>query len=302
MSIPIVSSQPDQLPAKATQAAVRRAFEQMAAGRAVQPLQVVTDIPGGGDVIAYQAVLADEGVYAVKVSPYLPQAEGSAIVTAWTLLLSLRTGEPLLLIDSKALTAERTAATTALAVDLLARPDARRLAVIGLGQVGRAHLRHAQAVRGFDDIRVWAPNATRWDGAGALAPSAQAAIEGADVVLLCTSAAEPVIDVSTLAPGTLVTSISTNAPLAHEIDPAALTDLDVYADYRPAAFAAGGEMRIATRDLGYAQADIRGDLAGLLSGSSPAPTGDRVVFFRSVGLGIEDAAVALAALQQKEQS
>ncbi|MEI2785258.1 MAG: hypothetical protein V9E82_06090 [Candidatus Nanopelagicales bacterium] len=137
MSIPIVSSQPDQLPAKATQAAVRRAFEQMAAGRAVQPLQVVTDIPGGGDVIAYQAVLADEGVYAVKVSPYLPQAEGSAIVTAWTLLLSLRTGEPLLLIDSKALTAERTAATTALAVDLLARPDARRLAVIGLGQVGQ---------------------------------------------------------------------------------------------------------------------------------------------------------------------
>ncbi len=64
----------------------------MAAGRVVQPLQVVTDIPGGGDVIAYQAVLADEGVYAVKVSPYLPQADGSAIETAWTLLLSLRTG------------------------------------------------------------------------------------------------------------------------------------------------------------------------------------------------------------------
>ena len=302
MSIPIVPSQADPLPAAATQAAVRRAFQQMAAGRAVQPLQVVTDIPGGGDVIAYQAVLADERVYAVKVSPYLPQADGSATVTAWTLLLSLDTGEPLLLIDSKALTAERTAATTALAVDLLARPDATRLAVIGLGQVGQAHLRHAQSVRAFDDIRVWAPSVTRWEGAGELASSAAAAIEGADVVLLCTSAAEPVIDVSTLAPGTLVTSISTNAPFAHEIDPAALPDLDVYADHCPAAFAAAGEMRIAAREHGFTQANIRGDLAGLLAGTSPAPSGDRVVFFRSVGLGIEDAAVALAALQQEELS
>ena len=302
MSIPIVPSQADPLPAAATQAAVRRAFQQMAAGRAVQPLQVVTDIPGGGDVIAYQAVLADERVYAVKVSPYLPQADGSATVTAWTLLLSLDTGEPLLLIDSKALTAERTAATTALAVDLLARPDATRLAVIGLGQVGQAHLRHAQSVRAFDDIRVWAPSVTRWEGAGELASSAAAAIEGADVVLLCTPAAEPVIDVSTLAPGTLVTSISTNAPFAHEIDPAALPDLDVYADHCPAAFAAAGEMRIAAREHGFTQANIRGDLAGLLAGTSPAPSGDRVVFFRSVGLGIEDAAVALAALQQEELS
>lgn len=302
MSIPIVPSQADPLPAAATQAAVRRAFQQMAAGRAVQPLQVVTDIPGGGDVITYQAVLADERVYAVKVSPYLPQADGSATVTAWTLLLSLDTGEPLLLIDSKALTAERTAATTALAVDLLARPDATRLAVIGLGQVGQAHLRHAQSVRAFDDIRVWAPNVTRWEGAGELASSAAAAIEGADVVLLCTPAAEPVIDVSTLAPGTLVTSISTNAPFAHEIDPAALPDLDVYADHCPAAFAAAGEMRIAAREHGFTQANIRGDLAGLLAGTSPAPSGDRVVFFRSVGLGIEDAAVALAALQQEELS
>ncbi len=302
MSTPIVLTRPSQVPEHAIQTAVRRAFEQMAAGRAVQPLQVVTDIPGGGDVIAYQALLADEGVYAVKVSPYLPQADGSAIVTAWTLLLSLRTGEPLLLIDSKALTAERTAATTALAVDLLARPDARRLAVIGLGQVGQAHLRHAQEVRGFADVRVWAPNATHWDGVGELASSAQDAAESADVVLLCTSAAEPVIDVSRLAPGTLVTSISTNAPLAHEIDPAALPKLEVYADHSPAAFAAAGEMRIAARDHGFAQTDIRGDLAGLLSGSSPKPSGDRAVFFRSVGLGIEDAAAALAALQQEEMS
>ena len=269
---------------------VRAAFAQLAAGRAVQPLQTVTDLPDGGDVIAYQAVLADAGVYAVKVSPYLPQPNSAPIITAWTLLLSIKTGEPLLLVDSAALTTERTAATTAVAVDLLAPPDARTLAVIGLGKVGEAHLRHVSAVRDFTEVRVYSPSAT---GDPRLANSAQEAADGADVVLLCTSAAEPVIDVTRLAPGTLITSISTNAPMAREIDPAALPALDVYADLTSAALAAAGEMRIA----GLTQADIRGDLPGLIGGSAPPPTGDRPVFFRSVGLGIEDAAVALAVLE-----
>jgi L-arginine dehydrogenase len=290
------------LPEAAVQAAVRQAFEQLAAGRAVQPQQVVTDLPDGGDVIAYQAVLADAGVYAVKVSPYLPQPGGKAVVTAWTLLMSTRTGQPLLLADSARLTTERTAATTALAVGLLARPGAHRLAVIGLGPVGRAHLRHARIVRDFDEVRVWSRSATSaaLDGLGGdvhLAASADGAADGADVVLLCTSAAAPVIDARRLAPGSLVTSVSTNAPMAHEIDPAVLGDLDVYADYAPAAFAAGGEMRLAAAGHAFTRSAIRGDLPGLLAGTAEAPTGARPVFFRSVGLGIEDAAVALAALQ-----
>ena len=63
----------------------------------------------------------------------------------------------------------------------------------------------------------------------------KAIVAGADVVLLCTSAATPLLDVTGLPAGTLVTSISTNAPLAHEIDPAALASLDVYADHASSA-------------------------------------------------------------------
>jgi L-arginine dehydrogenase len=304
MSIPILTSDSAALPERAVQSVVRQAFQQLAAGRAVQPEQAVTGLPDGGDVIAYQAVLADAGVYAVKVSPYIPQPEGKAIVTAWTLLLSTHTGQPLLLADAGRLTTERTAATTALAVDALARPGARTLAVIGLGPVGRAHLRHARAVRHFDDVRVWSRTAAAADLGGlgevSLARSAEHAAEGADVVLLCTSAAEPVIDAHRLAPGVLVTSVSTNAPMAREVDPGALAGLDVYVDYTPAATAAAGELRIAAADHGFTPDDIRGDLTGILSGTAPLPDGRRPVFFRSVGLGIEDAAIALAALQNLE--
>lgn len=271
--------------------AVRDAFRELADGRAVQPPQVVTDLPGGGDVITYQAVLPGAGAYAVKVSPYLPQPEGKAVVTAWTLLVSTRTGEPLLLADTAALTVERTAATTALAIDALARPDARTLAVIGAGPVARAHVRYARHVRGFGDVRMFArrPGTVAPDGV-TLAASAEAAVTGADVVALCTSAAEPVIDVTALGAGVLVTSVSTNAPGAHEIDPAALDTLDVYCDLTSAALAAASELR------GFD--GVRGDLPALVGGTAPAPSGERTVFFRSVGLGIEDAAVALAVLRQ----
>ena len=126
----------------------------------------------------------------------------------------------------------------------------------------------------------------------AAAPSADAAAEGADVVLLCTSAAAPVLDVARLAPGTVVTSISTNAPRAHEIDPAALGGLDVYCDHAPSAVRAAGELLLAIEAGSWSADAIRGDLAGLLAGAAPAPSGDRPVFFRSIGLGIEDIAIA----------
>lgn len=151
---------------------------------------------------------------------------------------------------------------------------------------------HVLGIRAFEDIRVHAPT-TELPGYGQ-AESAQAAADGADVLLLSTSAAEAVIDVTVLPAGTLVTSISTNATLAREVDPAALASLDVYADLTAAAFAAAGEMRLAD---GFTQDDIRGDLPGPLAGCAPPPTGDRPVFFRSVGLGIEDAAVAMAVLE-----
>ena len=304
MGTPVVMLDVDvaALEESAVQAAVRGAFAQLAAGRAVQPQQVVTELPGGGDVIAYQGVLADDGVYAVKVSPYLPQPAGKPVVTAWTLLLSTVTGEPLLLVDAGALTVERTAATTAVAVDLLSRADASAVAVIGWGPVGRAHLRHALAVRDLTDVRIYSPSTTADDLATPqmrLAASADEAAAGADVVLLCTSAAAAVVDVRRLAPGTLVTSVSTNAPMAHEIDPAALAELEVYADHAPAAFAAGGEMRIAAAEHGFTADQVRGDLTSLLAGTAAGPTGDKPVFFRSVGLGIEDAAIAQVALASR---
>ncbi|MGW4542167.1 ornithine cyclodeaminase family protein [Streptomyces chartreusis] len=291
-----VMAEPPALPVEKVLEALRIAFTDLAQRRAVQPAQTLTPLVGGGDVIAYQGVL--EGVYGVKVSPYLPQAHGGPVVSAWTLLLSTGTGQPLLLVDSAELTAVRTAATTALAVDLLARREADTLAVVGAGPLARAHLRYARAVRSFADVRVYSPavaegrRAAGFDDGVRLASSVDEAVSGAHVVLLCTSAARPLLDAAVLPAETLVTSISTNTPRAHEIDPQALTKLDVYGDHRPTVAGAAGEMVLAAEAGVWDPSMLRGDLSELLTGGCPPPSGRRPVFFRSVGLGIEDVAVA----------
>jgi L-arginine dehydrogenase len=283
--------------------ALRAAFLDLERGRALQPPQQVLPLPEGGDVITYQGLVGSPPTLAVKLSPYLPQPSGQATVTAWTVLIDLTTGDPVALLDSKALTAERTAGTTALAIDLLARADARTLALVGAGPLAAAHVRHALAVRAFDEIRVYSRRGKDDPRIRSLGPGVQAvattedAVAGADVVMLCTSAAAPVIDATKADAGALITSISTNAPRAHEIDPAALPQLDVYCDHLPSAGAVAAEMQIA-QDLGvWSPREILGDLPGLLSGKAPHPPRHRPVFFRSVGLGIEDAVIAMAAVE-----
>jgi L-arginine dehydrogenase len=120
------------------------------------------------------------------------------------------------------------------------------------------------------------------------------ATEGADVIMLCTSSAGPVLDPSSLGKPALITSISTNAPRAHEVPPAALAQMQVYCDYRRTTPGCAGEMLIAGEQHGWDSAAILGDLPELLSEQAPLPDAERPVFFRSIGLGLEDIALANA--------
>jgi L-arginine dehydrogenase len=240
----------------------------------------------------------------VKLSPYLPAR--TPPVTAWTLLLSTKTGEPVLLCDSASLTAERTAGTTALAVDRLAPDDASVLAVVGSGPLAAAHLRHVTPLRSFDEVRVFSPSAARGADESRARMSAvatvdfettvEAAVAGADVVLLCTSSGAPVLETAATEPRALITSISTNKPRAHEIPPRELAKLAVYCDYRTTAPLAAGEMVIAAEEGIWSASEIIADLPELVSGAGP-PRPDGRAYFRSIGLGIEDAAVAVALLR-----
>ncbi|MEN8514969.1 ornithine cyclodeaminase family protein [Burkholderia sp. RS02] len=287
---------------------LRRMFASLASARAVQPPQTLTLFPGkAGDFITYLGALADEQVFGAKLSPYVAtggKPDGRPIVTAWTALMSMRTGQPLMWCDAGRLTVERTAGTTALAVDCLAPRDARHLAIVGAGAVGLAHLRHTAALRDWETIRVYSPalagdsalqaTLAGLDPRARAAASVEACVRDADVVMLCTSSGTPVLGDGMLTRPALVTSISTNVARAHEIPPAWLPDMDVYCDYRHTTPASAGEMQIAAADHGWDAERIVGDLPALVAGTCAAPSRTRHAFFRSIGLGLEDIAIAYA--------
>jgi L-arginine dehydrogenase len=224
------------------------------------------------------------------------------------MLMSMETGQPLMVCDSRALTTERTAATTALAVDLLARKDARQLAVIGSGPIALAHLKYVLPLRHWDSVRISSLDLPQKAGAiqsqlaalGSpieITENQSQAVEDADVVMLCTSSAKPVLDPSRLGKPALITSISTNAPKAHEVEPGSLMNMDVYCDHRATTPSTAGEMLLAL-EKGWSPLAVRGDLGELATGKAPLPGYVRHCFFRSVGLGLEDVQLALAIFQQ----
>ena len=283
---------------------MRNLFRDLATGQAVQPAQQLVEFPqGAGDFINYLGVLAKEGVYGVKTSPYIVREQGP-LVTAWTLLMSMQTGQPLLLCDAGELTTARTAATTAVAVDALAPLKATRLAIIGSGKVAQAHLRYVKSLRDWQSISLYSPNLSDDVETVALlksieprltvVDSREAAVDDAEVIMLCTSSAGPVIDPSSLRKPALITSISTNAPRAHEVPPQSLNDMQVFCDYRLTTPGSAGEMLIAGEQHGWNNDAIVGDLADLLSEKVQRPDYHRHVFFRSIGLGLEDIALANA--------
>ena len=283
---------------------MRQLFFGLGRAHSVQPAQTLTILPEGkGDFITYLGADTKVGVFGAKLSPYLVTG-GNPIITAWTVLMSSETGQPLCLCDAGALTTERTAATTALAVDNLAYKEAQKIAIIGSGPVALAHWRHVQKLRPWQQVHVYSPNLkigsdswSQWQSScpkAVLAQSADAAVQDADVVMLCTSSGTPVVDHTKLKPNALVTSISTNIHRAHEVDPAFLNTAQVYCDYRATTPTTAGEMVLAAQDHGWSAADLRGDLGELSAGTCPPPVEDRPVYFRSVGLGLEDIAIAHA--------
>jgi L-arginine dehydrogenase len=291
------------LPHLDVRGALKQMFRSLGSDAAVQPPQTLTLFPGGaGDFITYLGAMTHAKVFGAKLSPYIVTGS-SPVITAWSALMSMETGQPLMFCDSGLLTTERTAGATGLAVDELAASTATSLAIVGAGAVGRAHLRHLASVRPWRSIRVFSPalqndaaacaEIAALDGRVTICSRIEECVDDADVVALCTSSGTPVLQERMLKKPALVTSISTNVANAHEIPPEWIPGMDVYCDYRQTTPLSAGEMKLAAQRHGWSPEYIKGDLPELVLGTAGKPSYQKHAFFRSIGLGLEDVAIAL---------
>ena len=268
--------------------AMERALIEFSAGRVVQPVRTIlpTQTPGGLFGIM-PAVYGDVfGAKLVTVFPRSPQSDLPSHLASIQLFRA-STGEPIATMDGRLITELRTAAVSAAATKALAPPDARVLAVFGTGVQAHAHIQALRLVRRFDEVRVWGrtPDRVRKfaDETGARPMGAKEAVEGADVVVTVTGAAEPVLRGAWLSEGTLVNAVGAVGRTRRELDSDAMRGV-VVVDSRAAAEQESG-------DILLSGATIHAELGDVLAGRTHVPPG-RLMVFKSLGLAVEDLAAA----------
>lgn len=248
------------------------------------------------------------GVKVVSVFPS-NRARGEPSVHGTYLLLDPKSGRPLAALDGTELTRRRTAAASALASRFLARPDSRRLLVVGTGALA-PHLARAHAgVRHVGEIRVWGRTPER---ARALAerlaaegfpavwePDLEAGVRWADIVTTATLAREPLVRGRWLRPGAHLDLVGGFTPEMREADDEAVARARVFVDTREGALREAGDL-VQPLERGVLRAeDVEADLFDLCRGRHPGRRqAAEITLFKSVGTALEDLAAAVFAWER----
>jgi alanine dehydrogenase len=219
------------------------------------------------------------------------------------LLFDARNACPLALVEANWLGQIRTGAASGFATDLLAKPDAETLAVIGSGFQARSQLEAMLVVRRFRAVRVWSRNAERRETfarecSEALgveiepADTAERAVRGADVIVTMTNAKDPVLEAAWVAPHAVVNAAGSNNPKRREIPADLIRAASLIAvDSIEQARAESGDLILALDEAGWRDPKLV-ELAELAAGKRPIGPRNGPAIFKSNGLGVEDVAAA----------
>jgi ornithine cyclodeaminase/alanine dehydrogenase-like protein (mu-crystallin family) len=280
---------------------MRSALADLARGEIEQPLRSVVRPSGAAGfqvMMPSYAAGAGYGLKALCITPGNP-ARGLDAHQGGVMVFAADTGEPVALINASALTEIRTAAVSAVATELLARPDASVAAIIGTGVQGVAHARALTATRALSGIQLYGRSASRTASLAAAladelgvpvtaASSAAEAVRGAGIVVTATSSATPVIAREWLAPGTHVNAVGACLPGDREIDTATMAEAALFADSQESLRNEAGDYLLAVKD-GAEAGPARATLGELLTGTGEGRRDEReITLFESLGLAAED--------------
>ncbi|MDX2593145.1 MULTISPECIES: ornithine cyclodeaminase family protein [Streptomyces] len=222
------------------------------------------------------------------------------------LLLDQTTGRIAAVLDLGTANAYRTAAADALAVDLLARPDATTLAVFGTGHQAAHEVRAVGRVRPVREVLVVGRDKGRAerlaagltaDGRTATVVGAEEACARADVIVTATTAradSPPLVRAEWVRPGTHLSCMGADAPGKRELDPALFASARVFCDL-PEQARRMGESQHAPGDT------VLTPLGDVLVGRAEGRVDDRdITVFDSSGIGLQDLCLGLALLKKMD--
>ena len=297
--------------------AVRAAMIDLSAGRVSMPARVAALIPEQDALLAAMpAYLPSTGALTSKLVTLFPRNRDCPTHQALICCFDPATGTPVALMDGTSVTAARTAAGSALATRLLARPGAGQVAVIGTGVQADVHARALARLPGVYTVRIAGRDpgkaralAAKLAAGGVPAQAAgsvEAAVRWADIVCTTTHAAHPVLRREWLQPGTHVNSVGYNTSGEGELDTATIQDALLVVESRASALApppsGAVELNRAIADGAIDASHVAAELGEIAAGLAPGRTSDtQLTLYKSVGVAVQDAAAAALILASAQQ-
>lgn len=262
-------------------AAMERALVALARGEVFLPLRPIVRPPGEESLLGLMPVHRGgaEPLFGLKTVAVIPDnsARGLDPHQGTVSLFDGTTGQTLAVMNASPITAIRTAAASALATRVLAREDARVLAIVGAGHQGQAHQRVLQAVLPFERVLL------------AGRDTAEEAVRQADVVVTATNSAEPVLRREWLKDGVHINAVGSCFPHVRELDAQTVAASTFFVDRRESAEHEAGDYVLALADGAIGPDHIAAELGEVLIGAHPGRTSpDELTVFESLGLAVED--------------
>jgi ornithine cyclodeaminase/alanine dehydrogenase-like protein (mu-crystallin family) len=285
----------------------------VAEGRAVLPLRSILVMPGDRGMMGMMpGYLAEPECFGVKLVSLIPRNKPPEYSShlGLVLLFEAEHGRPVALLDAAEITAIRTAAASGLATQLLARPEAGDLAILGAGEQARSHLEAMLAVRTLRRVRVWARDrgkARRFaDAEGArlgvvveTSATVREAVAGADIICTTTKAREPVLLGDWLAPGVHLNIVGSSIAAAAEIDTPAVLKARFFVDRRESTINEGGEYLRALHAGAITPQHILGEIGEVANGTKVGRASPLdVTLYKSLGIAPQDLASAHFVLEK----
>ncbi|MEO5778733.1 ornithine cyclodeaminase family protein [Arthrobacter sp. PAMC25284] len=289
-----------------TIAAVERAFGDVSRGTACQPAPTSLHLASSDSRFLPMSALSDSGQLAsVKLLSDIPGNRDAGLPTqrSTIMLVSQVTGETLAILDGRVPTRVRTAAASAVATKLLARPDTTTLGLVGAGALAVAHVEAMLSVLPFKNVVVWSRtqetlssfcrqiehhglNVTR-------AVTVQEVVQSVDVLCTLTPAVEPLIQGQWFTPGLHVNAVGSRPRPEHrEIDSDGMARARVFVDSMATAKEKSGDLVIPVSEGAMSFDDVVGEIGDVAAGIIPGrKDANDITLFNSVGIGIQDLAI-----------
>lgn len=278
------------------------------AGDVAAPRVIARKLGSEGLVGAMPAVLSAGNWLGAKVVTVFPGNAGRDLPVHRGIVVLCEgvSGAPVAIVDGTVVTRMRTAALSAVASGCLARRDARRVAIIGCGEQGRAHVEALHGVCGFRSFRLWNRDPRR---AEALARDLEArleiecvperdircAIADVDVICTVTSSALPILPDADIAAGVHVNAIGASTPDHAELSDLTIKRARIVVDDRAVVLRLAGDLILEFEPVGTRSPQALIELGAVLRRAADYTWNPgSISVFRSVGLGLLDVAAARA--------